>query len=320
VEARGGRLTRLIVTGDDFGFSKGVNRAIVEAHGRGILTSASLMVTGDAAQEAVALAHRRPSLAVGLHLVVVRGKAALPPWRIPRLVDARGFFSPDPVRSGLRYAFSRAARRELREEIRGQLELFRQTGLELSHVDGHLHMHLHPAVLSTLVELSGQYRIPAIRLPAEELGTALSLDPHETVTKLAWSWIFGWLRRRGERSLGKAGIRFTDRCYGLLATGRITEAYLLGLLPRIRGTLAEIYCHPAAILPGEPLNGPPGAGPRELAALTSPRVRGLLEARGFTLSTHADAPRPNPAEHVRTAAAARSIALRASAAPEEHCT
>jgi hopanoid biosynthesis associated protein HpnK len=304
VEARGGRLTRLIVTGDDFGFSKGVNRAIVEAHGRGILTSASLMVTGDAAQEAVALAHRRPSLAVGLHLVVVHGKAALPPWRIPRLVDARGFFSSDPVRSGLRYAFSRAARRELREEIRGQLELFRQTGLELS----------------TLVELSGEYRIPAIRLPAEELGTALSLDPHETFTKLAWSWIFGWLRRRGERSLGKAGIRFTDRCYGLLATGRITEAYLLGLLPRIRGTLAEIYCHPAAILPGEPLNGPPGAGPRELAALTSPRVRGLLEARGFTLSTHADAPRPNPAEHVRTAAAARSIALRASAAPEEHCT
>jgi hopanoid biosynthesis associated protein HpnK len=319
VEARGGRLTRLVVTGDDFGFSRGVNRAVIEAHRYGILTSTSLMVTGEAAQEAVALAHRHPGLAVGLHLVVVRGRAALPPDRIPRIVNARGRFSSHPVRAGLRYAFSPAARRQLREEIRAQLELFRQTGLELSHVDGHLHMHLHPAVLATLVDLSGEYRIPAVRLPSEELGGALSLDPRDFAAKVVSSWVFARLRRHGERLLRGAGIRFADRCYGLLATGRISEEYILGLLPTISSDFAEIYCHPAVPIPGEPLNGPPGAGPRELAALSSARVRALLETRGFALSTHADAPARSLPERVPAAAAVRPIAG-AHAAPEEHCT
>jgi hopanoid biosynthesis associated protein HpnK len=275
------------------------------------------MVTGDAAQEAVALAHRHPTLAVGLHLVVVHGRAALPPARIPRLADATGHFVSSPVRAGLRYAFPGATRRELRQEIRAQLELFRQTGLKLSHVDGHLHMHLHPVVLATLVELSAEYDIPTIRLPSEELGAALSLDPHAVATKLVWSWIFGRLRRHGERSLRRAGIRFSDRCYGLLATGRISEEYLLGLLPGITCDFAEIYCHPAVVLPGEPLNGPPGAGPRELAALSSARVRALLQTRGFSLSTHAGPlPWPRP-RHAPPAAGAPSIA---PAAREGHCT
>ncbi|HKB71821.1 MAG TPA: ChbG/HpnK family deacetylase, partial [Thermoanaerobaculia bacterium] len=65
-------MKRLVVTGDDFGFSRGANRAIAEAHDRGILTAASLMVTGAAADEAVAIARARPALAVGLHLVLVR--------------------------------------------------------------------------------------------------------------------------------------------------------------------------------------------------------------------------------------------------------
>jgi hopanoid biosynthesis associated protein HpnK len=293
---------------------------VIEAHRRGILTSASLMVTGEAAQEAVALAHRHPRLAVGLHLVVVRERAALAPYRIARIVDAGGRFSAHPVRAGLRYAFSPAARRQLREEIRAQLELFRQTGLELSHVDGHLHMHLHPVVLAILVELSCEYRIPAVRLPSEELGSALSLDPHDFAAKLASSWVFARLRRHGERLLRGAGIRFADRCYGLLASGRITEEYLLGLLPGISCDFAEIYCHPAVPLPGEPLNGPPGAGARELAALLSVRVRALLEARGFSLSTPAEAPPPRPAKRPPAAEAPRPIGGAAHAAPEEHCT
>ncbi|WP_141565564.1 ChbG/HpnK family deacetylase, partial [Anaplasma marginale] len=64
-----------IVNADDFGISAEVNRAIVAAHDRGILTSTSLMVTGDAAAAAVELAKNRPELAVGLHLVLCCGKS-----------------------------------------------------------------------------------------------------------------------------------------------------------------------------------------------------------------------------------------------------
>ena len=66
----------VIINGDDFGISHGVNQAIIEAHQRGILTSTSLMVTGDACEEAVALARTHPRLAVGLHLVLCGGKSA----------------------------------------------------------------------------------------------------------------------------------------------------------------------------------------------------------------------------------------------------
>lgn len=273
----------LAVTGDDFGFSRGVNRGIVEAHDRGVLTSASLMVAGDAAGEAVELARARPGLAVGLHLVVVDGRAALPPAEIPSLTDAAGRFRGGPVRSGLRYQFSRAARRELEREIRAQLERFRDTGLPLSHVDGHHHLHLHPVVLDMLVGFAEEFRILAIRLPSEELALALTLDRGNAARKILWSLIFGSLRRRGKRRLRRAGIGFSERVYGLHATGQVTEAYLLGLIPRIRADRVELYSHPAIAFPGEPSNGPPGSGAQELSALVSRRVREALAQNGFAL-------------------------------------
>lgn len=275
----------LVVTGDDFGFSREVNRAIVEAHDRGILTSASLMIAGDAVAEAVALARSRPGLAVGLHLVVVDGRAALAASEIPRLVGTDGRFRGGPVRAGLRYQFSREARSQLAREVRAQLERFRETGLMLAHVDGHHHMHLHPVVLETLLDLAPEFRIPAVRLPSEELSLALALDHRGAASKVVWAGIFGLLRRHGERRAGEAGVGFSERVYGLLATGRVTEEYLLELIPRIRAGHVELYCHPAMALPGEPGNSPPGAGSRELAALLSPRVRQTVEAWGFVLES-----------------------------------
>jgi hopanoid biosynthesis associated protein HpnK len=274
----------LTITGDDFGFSRGVNRGVLEAYERGVLTNASLMVNGAAAAEAIALARSRPGLAVGLHLAVVDGAATLSASEIPRLADAGGRFRGNPVSAGFRYQFSGAARRELEREIRAQLERFRDTGLELSHVDGHHHMHLHPAVLKILVGLAREFRIPAIRLPSEELRLGLALDGRNWAGKSLSSGVFGLLRRHGERLLGGAGIGFSERVYGLLATGRVTERYLLGLFPRLRADRVEVYCHPAVARPGEPSNGPPGSGTAELSALLSPRVRESIARSGFILS------------------------------------
>jgi len=250
------------------------------------------MVSGAAADEAVAIARARPSLAVGLHLVVVCGRPVSPPGEVPSLVRKDGAFRGSPFAAGLVYQFSRRARRGLRREIRSQLEAFRATGLPLSHVDGHLHMHLHPVVLAILAGLSEEFAIPAIRLPAEELGAAVAFDGSALPTKLAWSGVFPLLRRNARRRLRGTGIAYADRVYGLLQTGRVSEPYLLSLLPRIRGQKAEIYAHPALPEPGEPLNGPPGSGPRELDALVSPRVREAMEANGMRAATYADFPRP----------------------------
>ena len=265
----------LVVNGDDFGVSPSVNRAIVAAHDRGILTSASLMVTGAAFEEAVALAKARPSLAVGLHLVLVCGQSALSPSAVPHLVNAAGDFSDQPAQAGLRYQFSDLARQELPLEIHAQLEKFRQTGLPLAHVDGHLHLHSHPVVLRHLVEFADEFQIRFIRLPSEELGLTLTIDRSNLVTKLVWSAVFGGLRRYGERLLAANGIQFSQRVYGLLQTGQITEDYLLKLIPQIRADLVEIYAHP-------------DAETAELAALLSGQVKAKIAESGFRLTNYRD--------------------------------
>ena len=104
-------MKKLVVTGDDFGLAEPVNEAIVEAHRRGILTAASLMVGAGAAHDAVRRARGVPSLRVGLHLVVVEGRPVLPPEQVPDLVDKDGWFSRHLVRSGFRYYFNPSVRR-----------------------------------------------------------------------------------------------------------------------------------------------------------------------------------------------------------------
>jgi chitin disaccharide deacetylase len=255
-----------------------------------VLTHASLMVTGAAADEAVSLARANPSLSVGVHLVLVDGRSALQPSRIPHLVDESGWFRPGPVGAGLAAQFPPVAASEARQEVRAQLERFRESGLTPTHVDGHHHLHLHPVVLDTLAALTREFDIPVVRLPSEEISFALAHDRSRMPGKLAEAWVFARLRRLGERVLGPAGVTFDDRVYGLHQTGRLDEAYLLDLIPRIEVDTVEIYAHPD--LPAEAEHGGvrSGAGSRELAALTSPAVRAAIEAAGFTLGRSLPAP------------------------------
>lgn len=276
----------LIVNGDDFGFSSGVNQAIIAAHERGVLTSTSLMVTGDAFAEAVALANAHPTLAVGLHLVLACGRSVLPPTQIPHLVDDQGHFSSNPETAGLYYQFSPAARRELPLEIQAQLEKFRQTGLPLSHVDGHVHVQMQPVVLHQLVKLADPFNIRFIRLPYEEASIALKADPSDGFTKRLLSLVYAGLRGYGARLLRSHGIQFTDRVYGLLHSGRMTEDYLLKLIPHIQANLVEIYAHPAFAIAGEPANEAFGLGQAECDALISDRVRAMIQDQGFALTNY----------------------------------
>src|SRR6202795_994480 len=91
----------LIVNADDFGLHTRVNEAVERAHRNGVLSSASLMVAGDAAADAVDRARRLPTLRVGLHIVLADGRATLPRSDIPQLVDDQGRFGNAMVRDGV---------------------------------------------------------------------------------------------------------------------------------------------------------------------------------------------------------------------------
>ena len=117
-------MKKLIITADDFGLDQAVNDAVEAGHSRGVLTAASLMVTGAAAEDAVTRARRLPRLGVGLHLVLVDGTPALPPGQIPDLVDSSGKFRKDAVAAGIRIFCSGAARRQAAAQADGRRAWF----------------------------------------------------------------------------------------------------------------------------------------------------------------------------------------------------
>jgi hopanoid biosynthesis associated protein HpnK len=275
-------LKKIILNADDFGRSPGINAAVMRAHRQGVLTSASLMVAGAAVEEAVALAQETPSLAVGLHLVVVGGRATLPPGEIPHLVDNSGRFPDDAALVGLRYFLSRTCQQELAREISAQFECFAATGLPLSHMDGHFHMHVHPTVFQLLLPLAEQYGAAGLRLPRDDFWFALGYDRRHTGTKVGWAISFGLLCRWCLGRLRDRSLAVTHRVYGLMQTGLMQEAYVVNLLRRLEVPTAELYFHPST----DPVSEFLGPNPGDLATLLSPAVRHVIQERGLRLATY----------------------------------
>src|ERR1700692_66898 len=256
----------LIVTADDFGLHTRVNEAVERAHRSGVLTAASLMVAGDAAADAVERARRLPTLRVGLHVVLADGRATSPRSEIPQLVDEQGRFGDAMVRDGVRFFFLPRVRAQLAHEIRAQFEAFAATGLVLDHVNTHKHFHLHPTVLSLLLEIGSEYGMRAMRLPYEA-GGALALRP----------WI-ALVRAR----LDRRHIAHNDHVAGIAGSGRMDEAAFIKALATLPAGVNEIYCHPA-VLGNGPITPSMAdyAHADELAALVSPRVAAAMDACGL---------------------------------------
>lgn len=273
-------MKRLVVTADDFGLSPAVNEAVRRAHRDGILTCASLMMGAPAAADAVAIA-KADGLPVGLHLTLVDGRPVLPPERVPDLVDAQGAFRPGLGELAVRLAVSARARQQARAECEAQVEALLGTGLPLDHVNAHHHLHLHPSVLTIVVELARRYRPVAVRVPWEA-----AVPPYRQALLAATTapWAL-----RARRRLRGAGIVTNDALFGLLDTGALTEAAWLRIVPRIGPGLTEIYCHPAVRTSPSPDEVLAPSPADELAALLSPAVRAALDRAGIRLTSFAEA-------------------------------
>ncbi len=282
----------LIINGDDFGYSEAVNQAIVQARREGVLTSCSLMVNERAARHAVELARSNPSLAVGLHLVLVLGRAALPHAEIPHITDPDGNFTTSPFRAGVHYYFSPSARCEMRREMRAQFERFAATGLRFSHVNGHTHLHQHPVIFDELIKLCEEFGVRRVRVVKGEMRLSLKLDRKNLPAKLLLGTVYNLIGRWCERRLRGRGFVRPQKVYGLLQSGDMNEDYLLGLIrligrpERFDAASVEIYAHPLAFDAGEAVKRENPGGERELKALISDRVRSAIENAGFRLATY----------------------------------
>lgn len=274
---------KLIVTGDDFGAAVSVNEAIELAHRSGVLNTTCILMGGLAVDDAVARAKRMPDLRVGLHVAVTDARPVLDPGAIPLLVDSEGQLSGDLLRSGLRFSGSREVRAQLRAEIRAQFEAFAATGLKLDHVNGHNHLHIHPTVLGSIVEIGKDFGVRAMRVPYEPFGPSWRSAHRDLGARLALGValvpMIGSMRAR----LRRAGIASNDFLFGICDTGRMTIDRTLALLAQLPDGTSEIHFHPAtARWPGMPSWA---RCEEELAALTNPAFGQALRDRGIATTT-----------------------------------
>jgi chitin disaccharide deacetylase len=277
-------LNRLAITADDFGLSEPVNAAVEEAHRRGILSAASLMVGAPAAADAVRRARALPGLRVGLHVVLVNDEPITARAQIPALVDLSGRLRNDLVGYSVRSVFAPSVRRQISAEITAQFEAYRATGLPLDHVNAHRHFHLNPIVAAAIIGIGRRYGMRALRVPVEPWRIVADIDPQtrRLAARVVAPWAT-WLRAQ----IRRAGLITADAVFGLAWSGAMTKSRVAALLGRLPPGFVEIYFHPATT------DAFAGAAPGyryadEFAALCDADCIAAARRSGYAIGGYAD--------------------------------
>ena len=276
-------MKRLIVNADDLGLTLGVNRGVLRSFQDGIVTSASLLVTGNAFEEAVALAKQNPELDVGLHLTLVEEQAVLKRELLPTLVDETGRL---PRTSGefFRRAFlGRISWGEVELEIAAQIARFHQTGLRLSHLDSHQHLHMFPPVFQIVKRLTSKMDNVWIRNSAGPWRKSPGVPTARWAQQLALNVTS--LSARGLH--GRILPRTTDGMYGFEVSGCLTRSTLEQTVREIPDGLYELVCHPGEddVDTQTRYSHWGYHWAEELNALTAPETQVVLKEQGIALTS-----------------------------------
>lgn len=278
---------RLIVHADDFGLSEAVNLGILDAHLSGVLTSTSVMASGEAFDHAVKLSKDHPSLDVGIHLTLVEERPTLDPKEISSLVGNDGRFHKHATIFARKYLQRRISLDDVRRELDSQIRKVLASGLPISHLDSHQHLHMLPGILKITFDLAGEYDIPWVRFPREALGLHMfkKLSGMARVLQMVVLNSFCCL---GER---RFAIR-TDHFAGFYYGGALNKDNLLSLISNlpVSGT-CELMCHPGRDDPSTARGHWAYRWPDELEALTSFETREALKTRGLALTSYRDLPK-----------------------------
>jgi hopanoid biosynthesis associated protein HpnK len=280
-------LKQLIVNADDLGLTPAVNRGVVRAFQDGIVTSASLLVTGSAFENAVALAQQNPKLDIGLHLALVEERAVLGPDVLPTMVDETGRFPRTSTEFIQRALLGGISWHEVEQEIAAQIALFQTTGLPLSHLDSHQHLHMFPPVFQIVRRLARWMDNVWIRNPAGPWRKSPDTSLGRWAQRLGLN--LTCLAARGLRDGSQP--QMPDGLYGFEVSGCLTRPALKQILRRIPDGLYELICHPGEH-DADTQTQYSHWGYRwaeELEALTTPEMRLLLEEEGIVLTSFGQA-------------------------------
>lgn len=284
---------RLIINADDFGLTDGVNRAIVEAHANGIVSSATLMAGGSARGAAVALSCANPGLSVGCHVVLVDGQPMLRPAEVPSLVHSRAHarFQDRLSTFAIRALAGNLAAEQIEAEATTQIRALQASGVGITHFDTHKHTHIFPAVLRPLLRAATACGVGALRNP---FGPRLPLSlRHLRQRPHLWKRflevrVLGTFTSAFRRTVDQFGMRTPDGSFGVVSTGALDLALFTAIVDIIPDGTWEFVCHPGyndSDL-GSARTRLRQSRQKELEVLTSPEARDALDSRGIQLISY----------------------------------
>jgi hopanoid biosynthesis associated protein HpnK len=278
-------MKRLIVNADDFGLTPGVNRAIIECHARGIVTSATLMANMPAFDDAVALAGAHPSLGVGLHFNITEGHSVAGASRVRSLLDDRGEFLGTSTALLRRALLGRLRVEEVVVELRAQIEKALAAGIRLTHVDSHKHSHALPSIAAAMARTIGEYGIRAMRTPREHWRHDPRPASRKLIARSTGAFALSQLCRASETTLRRMSVKTTAAFHGVARTGYWSKPWLLGLIEQLPEGDSELMCHPGYDDDdlGQLKTRLRGSRESELKLLTDPDVAAKLQEQGVRL-------------------------------------
>jgi len=272
-----GRAVRLIVNADDFGASVAINRGVERACREGIVTSASLMAGGAAFDDAAARLDDFPELGVGVHLTLSAGRAVLEPGAAPTLISPAGALPENAAAFARGFLSGKISSAEVRAELAAQLAKVLGAGVRVTHLDSHQHLHNFSGVAGVVVDLAREFGVRAVRSSRCRLWPPGRRWLSRQLAVRLYAEAFGARARR-------AGLKMPDGLEGQEWAGALTAERLAVVVARLGPGTWELLCHPAAADDAD-ADGYDRAG--ELAALTSPAVRAVLEEAGVRLVNYA---------------------------------
>jgi predicted glycoside hydrolase/deacetylase ChbG (UPF0249 family) len=278
------------VNADDFGLTRGVNRAIVEAHERGIVTSTTLMANALGFDEAVGLAKAHSQWSVGCHVVLLDGHALIASSRVSSLLAASDgqAFRDGVAGFALRALAGRIDSEQVEAETTAQIRKLQSHGLTVSHLDTHKHTHMFPAALRGILHAARTCGITAIRNPFEVVAANFARAQRGLWKRYAQVRTLSGLAGSFRRAVSKAGLKTPDGTLGIVATGHLNSDLFLNVADHMPEGTWEFVCHPGYV--DADLDAVRTRLRRqreqELAVLTSPDARNALESRGIQLISY----------------------------------
>jgi len=274
-------MKKLIVSGDDFGMTEGINRGILTGFNSGIITSTSLIATMPAFEHAVEMALENSDMDVGIHVSLTLGRPCSDNDRLLPILGEGKF-----VKSYRKFFESiyknRIDLKDIKNEVSEQIKKIKNTGLKVTHLNSHQHIHMLPCLFSVIRELMKEHKIPFVRIPNELIGI-------QKIKSLRWLELFmlGLFSKISKIKFIQSEVNSADYFWGLSCSEALSLVDLMHILKSLKYGVNELMCHPGyEDHTFHQIYADPFFREEELNALTSRKPSDFIKENSIQLISH----------------------------------